>query len=98
MLTSLLPVSHTAQRVLLAVLLAPALLAVTAAALPALVALPFLGDAGIDRAVKLLRAHAAYARTLLRGAHADPEIPGGAVGAGRGRSRRGVRPGPRRRR
>ncbi|MDQ0779062.1 hypothetical protein QF026_007528 [Streptomyces aurantiacus] len=52
------------RRVLLVALLAPALLMALTATVPALAVLPFLTD-GTDRAVRLLRAHNAYLRTLL---------------------------------
>lgn len=52
------------QRVLVVALLTPALLVALTAAVPALAILPFLTD-GTDRAVRLLRAHNAYLRTLL---------------------------------
>ncbi|MFE2281821.1 hypothetical protein ACFXAE_32210 [Streptomyces sp. NPDC059454] len=52
------------RRVLLVALLAPALLVALIATVPALAVLPFLTD-GTDRAVRLLRAHNAYLRTLL---------------------------------
>ncbi|MFE0459295.1 dTMP kinase [Kitasatospora sp. NPDC058965] len=57
------------QRVLLVALTVPALAAVTVATVPALVVLPFL-PGGTDRAVRLIRAHVAYARTLLT--HSGP--------------------------
>jgi hypothetical protein len=52
------------QRVLLVALLAPVVLIAATAAIPAFALLPFL-PGGTDRAVKLITAHAAYARTLL---------------------------------
>ncbi|MFJ9448246.1 dTMP kinase [Kitasatospora sp. NPDC101235] len=52
------------QRVLLVALLAPVLIIASLAAVPALMVLPFLPD-GTPRAVQLLTAHAATARTLL---------------------------------
>jgi hypothetical protein len=58
------------QRVLLVALLAPVALIAATAAVPALVLLPFL-PGGTDRAVKLITAYAAYARTLLNSSR-DP--------------------------
>lgn len=52
------------RRVLLVALLVPALLLALTATVPALVFLPFLTD-GTERAVRLLRAHNAYLRTVL---------------------------------
>ena len=57
------------QRVLNIALLTPAVFMALAAALPALMVLPFL-PGGTDRAIKLLAAHTRYLATLL--AHSRP--------------------------
>ncbi|MEU5403885.1 dTMP kinase [Streptomyces californicus] len=54
------------QRVLLVALLTPAVLLALAAAVPALIVLPFL-PGGTDRAIALLTAHTAYLKALLTG-------------------------------
>jgi hypothetical protein len=54
------------QRTAIFALVAPVLLLITIAAVPAFAVLPFV-HGGTDRVVKLLRAHSAYARTLLTG-------------------------------
>lgn len=59
------------QRVLLVGLGTPALTLAMAASLPALALLPFLPH-GTERAAKLLRAHAAYLRTLMTTSHRQP--------------------------
>jgi hypothetical protein len=59
------------QRVLLVGLGTPALTLAMAASLPALVFLPFLPH-GTERAVNLLRAHAAYLRTLMTTSRRQP--------------------------
>jgi hypothetical protein len=59
------------QRVLLVTLLAPVILIAATAAIPAHAMLPFL-PGGIDRAVKLISAYTAYARTLLSVSRPDP--------------------------
>ncbi|MDH6108007.1 hypothetical protein P3T36_007673 [Kitasatospora sp. MAP12-15] len=63
------------QRVLLVALTVPVLAVVTVAAVPALVVLPFL-PGGTDRAVRLIRSHVAYARTLLMCSGPAPAKPG----------------------
>lgn len=49
-------------------LFVPAVLIALAAAVPAMLVLPFLPD-GTGRAVQLLTAHTVYMRTLLDGSH-----------------------------
>ncbi|MGW3289406.1 dTMP kinase [Streptomyces sp. NPDC001002] len=74
MLPLWLPSPHTVsalQRVLLVGLLTPAVLVALAAAVPALVLLPFL-PGGTDRATKLLAAHTRYLSTLLTSSRPDP--------------------------
>lgn len=58
------------QRVLHVALLAPVVLIAATAAIPAFALLPFL-PGGTDRAVKLISAHTAYARTLLGASRPD---------------------------
>ncbi|MER6563449.1 dTMP kinase [Streptomyces sp. NPDC001027] len=74
MLPPWLPAARTVgalQRVLLVALLSPAVLVALAAAVPALVFLPFL-PGGTDRAIKLLSAHTWYLSTLLTNSRRDP--------------------------
>lgn len=59
------------QRVLLVALLAPVVLIAAAAAIPAFTLLPLLPN-GTDRAVKLMAAYTAYARTLLSSSQPAP--------------------------
>lgn len=59
------------QRVLLVALLTPAVLLALAAAVPALIVLPFL-PGGTDRAIALLTAHTGYLKTLLTGSRTPP--------------------------
>ncbi|MFJ8431568.1 dTMP kinase [Kitasatospora sp. NPDC094019] len=62
------------QRVLLVALLAPVLVLVVVATVPALLVLPFLRD-GDRRVVSLLRAHTAALSALLTGSRPDPAGP-----------------------
>jgi hypothetical protein len=57
------------QRVLLVAALAPALLIVVVASIPAILVLPFLDD-GVQRAKSLLGAHTKLVATLLRDSRA----------------------------
>jgi hypothetical protein len=59
------------QRVALVGLLTPAVLLALAAAVPALLVLPFL-PGGTERSVRLLSAHTGYLRTLLTGSRPAP--------------------------
>ncbi len=59
------------QRVLLVALLTPAVLLALAAAVPALIVLPFL-PGGTDLAIALLTARTAYLRALLTGSRTLP--------------------------
>lgn len=59
------------QRVLLVALLAPVVLIAAAAAIPAFALLPLLPN-GTDRAVTLMGAYTAYARTLLSSSQPAP--------------------------
>ncbi|MGW3938368.1 dTMP kinase [Streptomyces phaeochromogenes] len=59
------------QRVLLVTLLTPAVLIALAAAVPALILLPFL-PGGTDRTIKLLKAHTTYLSTLLTKSRPSP--------------------------
>ncbi|MFC6064360.1 hypothetical protein [Streptomyces ochraceiscleroticus] len=58
------------QRVLIVALIAPTLLLITVAALPALAVMPFF-PGGTERSIALLRAHMAYVRTLLTGSQSN---------------------------
>lgn len=62
------------QRVLLVGLGTPALTLAMAASLPALALLPFLPH-GTERTARLLRAHAAYLRTLMTTSQRQPSTP-----------------------
>ncbi|MFD5634790.1 dTMP kinase [Streptomyces sp. NPDC127077] len=59
------------QRVLLVTLLTPAVVIALAAAVPALILLPFL-PGGTDRTIKLLKAHNTYLSTLLTKSRPSP--------------------------
>ncbi|PJN24396.1 dTMP kinase [Kitasatospora sp. CB02891] len=61
------------QRILLVALLIPLLLITVAAAVPALVLMPFL-PGGVDRTVRLLHAHTSQIRTVLTGSRAAPDL------------------------
>jgi len=60
------PQAGAIQRVLLVALLAPVVLVAAAAAVPAMIVLPFLPN-GTERTVKLISAWTSYTRTLLSG-------------------------------
>ncbi|MEI5010334.1 hypothetical protein ACGF3K_12510 [Streptomyces sp. NPDC047980] len=57
-----------ARQCVIVTLFVPAVLIALAAAVPAMLVLPFLPD-GTGRAVQLLTAHTVYMRTLLDGSH-----------------------------
>lgn len=67
----MIPQPGAIQRVLLVALLAPVVLVAAAAAVPAMVVLPFLPN-GTERAVKLISAWTSYARTLLLSSRDSP--------------------------